>query len=52
MFSNLTSFKLALEGNSGSIVEKFNGIKGEIRFIPCSIFQNKKNFILSKLGHD
>ena len=51
-FLNSTSVKLALEGKSGNIVEKFNGIKGEIRFIPYSIFQNKKNFILSKLRHD
>ena len=37
-FLNSTSVKLALEGKSGNIVEKFNGIKGKIRFIPYDIF--------------
>ena len=45
-FSNLTSFKLALEGKSGSIVEKFNGIKSQITFLPYDLFQNKRILLL------
>ncbi len=41
-FSNLTSFKYALEGKSGSIVEKFNGKESQITFLPYDIFQNKR----------
>jgi hypothetical protein len=41
-FSNLTSFKYALEGKSGSIVEKFNGKETQITFLPYDIFQNKR----------
>src|SRR5919107_57507 len=45
-FSNLTSFKLALEGNSGSIIEKFDGIKSQITFLPYDLFQNKRILLL------
>ncbi|HKO41273.1 MAG TPA: cache domain-containing protein [Nitrososphaeraceae archaeon] len=46
MFSNLTSFKLALEGKSGSIVEKFNGKESQITFHPYDLFQNKRILLL------
>ena len=45
-FSNLTSFKLALEGKSGSIVEKFEGKESQITFLPYDLFQNKKILLL------
>jgi hypothetical protein len=45
-FSNLTSFKLALEGKSGSIVEKFEGKESQITFLPYELFQNKKILLL------
>src|SRR5918993_738461 len=45
-FSNLTSFKLALEGKSGSIVEKFNGKESQITFLPYDLFQNKRILLL------
>ena len=45
-FSNLTSFKLALEGKSGGILEKFNGIKSQITFLPYDLFQNKRILLL------
>ena len=45
-FSNLTSFKLALEGKSGSIVEKFDGKESQITFLPYDIFQNKRMLLL------
>src|SRR5918999_873775 len=45
-FSNLTSFKLALEGKSGSIVEKFEGKKSQITFLPYELFQNKRILLL------
>src|SRR5918995_789082 len=45
-FSNLTSFKLALEGKSGSIVEKFEGKQSQITFLPYELFQNKKILLL------
>jgi hypothetical protein len=45
-FSNLTSFKLALEGKSGSIVEKFDGKESQITFLPYELFQNKKILLL------
>ena len=45
-FSNLTSFKYALEGKSGSIVEKFNGKESQITFLPYDIFQNKRILLL------
>jgi len=41
-FSNLTSFKLALQGKSGSIVEKFEGKESQITFLPYDLFQNKR----------
>jgi Cache domain len=45
-FSHLTSFKYALEGESGSIVEKFNGKESQITFLPYDIFQNKRILLL------
>src|SRR5215207_7201486 len=45
-FSNLTSVKLALEGKSGSIVEKFDGKQSQITFLPYDLFQNKKILLL------
>ena len=45
-FSNLTSFKLALEGKSGSIVEKFEGKESQITFLPYNLFQNKRILLL------
>ncbi len=41
-FSNLTSFKLALQDKSGSIVEKFEGKESQITFLPYDLFQNKR----------
>jgi hypothetical protein len=46
MFSNLTSFKLALEGKSGSIVEKFEEKESQITFHPYDLFQNKRILLL------
>ena len=45
-FSNLTSFKYALKGKSGSIVEKFDGKESQITFLPYDIFQNKRILLL------
>ncbi|HYZ95141.1 MAG TPA: cache domain-containing protein [Nitrososphaeraceae archaeon] len=45
-FSNLTSFKLAFEGKSGSIVEKFDGKESHITFLPYDLFQNKRILLL------
>jgi hypothetical protein len=45
-FSNLTSFKLALEGKSGNIVEKFEGKESQITFLPYDLFQNKRILLL------
>jgi hypothetical protein len=45
-FSNLTSLKLALEGKSGSIVEKFEGKESQITFLPYDLFQNKRILLL------
>jgi len=45
-FSNLTSFKLALEGKSDSIVEKFEGKESQITFLPYDLFQNKRILLL------
>ena len=45
-FSNLTSFKIALEGKSGSIVEKFDGKESQITFLPYNLFQNKRILLL------
>ena len=46
LFSNLTSFKLALEGKSGSIVEKFERKESQITFLPYDLFQNKRILLL------
>jgi hypothetical protein len=46
LFSNLTSFKLAMEGKSGSIVEKFDGKENQITFLPYDVFQNKRILLL------
>ena len=45
-FSNLASFKLALEGKSGSIVEKLDGKESQITFLPYDLFQNKRMLLL------
>jgi hypothetical protein len=45
-FSHLTSFKLALEGKSGSIIEKFEGKESQITFLPYDLFQNKRILLL------
>ena len=45
-FSNLTSFKLAWEGKSGSIVEEFEGKESQITFLPYDLFQNKRILLL------
>jgi hypothetical protein len=48
-FSNLTSFKLALEGRSGSILEKFDGKESQITFLPYDLFQNKRILLLVQI---
>ena len=48
-FSNLTSVKLALEGKSGSIVEKFDGKESQITFLPYDLFQNKRILLLVQI---
>ena len=45
-FSNFTSFKYALKGKSGSIVEKFDGKESQITFLPYDLFQNKRILLL------
>ena len=45
-FSNLISFKLALEGKSGSIIEKLDGKESQITFLPYDLFQNKRILLL------
>ena len=45
-FSNLTSVKLALEGKSGSIVEKLDGKESQITFLPYDLYQNKRILLL------
>jgi hypothetical protein len=45
-FSNLSSVKFALDGKSGSIVEKLDGIKSQITFLPYDLFQNKRILLL------
>ena len=45
-FSNITSFKYALKGKSGSIVEKFDGKESQITFLPYDLFQNKRILLL------
>ncbi len=47
-FSNLTSFKYALEGKSGSIVEKLDGKESQITFLPYDLFQNKRILLLNQ----
>ena len=44
--SNLTSVKFALDGKSGSIVEKFDGKESQITFLPYDLFQNKRILLL------
>ena len=48
-FSNLTSFKLAWEGKSGNIVEKFDGKESQITFLPYDLFQNKRILLLVQI---
>src|SRR5918995_6118143 len=45
-FSNLTSVKFALEGKSGSTIEKFEGKESQIIFLPYDLFQNKRILLL------
>src|SRR5215204_1106700 len=45
-FSNLTSFKLALEGKSGSIIEKLEEKENQITFLSYDLFQNKRILLL------
>jgi hypothetical protein len=45
-FSNLTSVKLALEGKSGSLVEKLDKKENQITFLPYDLFQNKRILLL------
>ncbi|HZL24095.1 MAG TPA: hypothetical protein VFC05_12275, partial [Nitrososphaeraceae archaeon] len=45
-FSNFTSVKFALEGKSGSTIEKFEGKKSQITFLPYDLFQNKRILLL------
>ena len=49
-FSNLSAVKFALEGKSGSILEKFNGIKSQITFLPYDIYQTKEFYYLFKVA--
>ncbi|HYZ97084.1 MAG TPA: hypothetical protein VE524_10870, partial [Nitrososphaeraceae archaeon] len=44
--SNLASFKLALEGKSGSIVETLDRKESKITFLPYDLFQNKRILLL------
>jgi hypothetical protein len=41
-----SSVKLALEGKSGSIIEKFEGKESQITFLPYDLFQNKRILLL------
>src|SRR5918993_1564558 len=45
-FSNLTSVKFALEGKSGSTIEKFEGKESQVAFLPYDLFQNKRILLL------
>ncbi|MGZ5550434.1 MAG: hypothetical protein ACXW07_06640 [Nitrososphaeraceae archaeon] len=45
-FSNLTSVKFALEGKSGTVLEKFDAKESQITFLPYDIFQNKRILLL------
>jgi hypothetical protein len=40
--------KKKYQGKSGSILEKFNGIKSQITFLPYDIFQNKIILLLNQ----
>jgi len=51
-FSNLTSFKLALEWKSGSIVEEFDGKETQITFLPYDLFQNKRILLIQGCDRD
>ena len=48
-FSNLKSVKLALEGKSGSIIEKFNGKESQIAFLPYDFFKIKEFYYSFKI---
>ena len=48
-FSNLTSFKLALEGKSGSTVEKFDGKESQITFLHTIFIKIKGFYFLFKV---
>src|SRR5918999_1302129 len=45
-FSNLTSVKIAFEGKSGRIVEKFEGKEIQTTFLPYDLYQNKRILLL------
>jgi hypothetical protein len=45
-FSNLTAVKFALEGKSGSILEKIDRKESQITFLSYDIFQNKRILLL------
>ena len=45
-FHILPLSRYALEGKSGSIVEKFDGKESQITFLPYDIFQNKRILLL------
>ena len=45
-FANLTAVKLALDGKSGSTVEKFDGKESQITFLPYELFQNRRILLL------
>ena len=45
-FQILPHLSLALEGKSGSIVEKFEGKESQITFLPYDLFQNKRILLL------
>ena len=51
-FSNLISVKFALEGKSGSTIEKFEGKESQITFLPYDIFQNKRILLLIQSCND
>ena len=45
-FQILPHLSYALEGKSGSIVEKFDGKESQITFLPYDLFQNKRILLL------
>ena len=45
-FQILPHLRSALEGKSGSIVEKFEGKESQITFLPYDLFQNKRILLL------